>query len=54
MAAYIKKNFYNGGKINVKNILIDSDKIFIQDDSLALIDNKKIETMKFNSKKKFY
>ena len=54
MAAYIKKNFYSGGKINVKNILIDSEKIFIQDDSLALIDNKKIETIKFNSKKKFY
>ena len=54
MRKFIKKNFYNGGKINVKNINGKDPGIVREDDSLALIDNKKIETMKFNSKKKFY
>ena len=54
IAAYRKKYFYDGGKINVKNIFVDNKKIFIQNDSIALIDNRKIKTTKFNSKKKFY
>ena len=54
IAAYRKKYFYDGGKINVKNIFVDNKKIFIQNDSIALINNRKIKTTKFNSKKKFY
>ena len=54
IAAYRKKYFYDGGKINVKNIFVYNKKIFIQNDSIALINNRKIKTTKFNSKKKFY
>jgi hypothetical protein len=54
IAAYKKKSFYSGGKININNTPIENRMIFIQKGSSAIINNKKVPTISFDTAKKFY
>ena len=49
LTAFRKKNFYEGGVISLKDVLHEN-KNLIQKDSFALINEKIINTKKFNSK----